>query len=949
MPTWRGTINSNWGNASNWLTDGSGSGVPDATKDATFDALSPACTITSGAICRNLICVGYANTITFTNTLTVNMDATGGDITFSAAIGFSLVGPNGITYNNATLTPVTKTLTTNGYNFGLPFTTSGVSVGNTLNLVGNFQVSDYVGAVGGFNFTGSELRVSGNWSGSAQGSSLKVLNGTGTMITGTSVQFLVINAPTFTRTFTGSITVSSTLKWTAGTVVSAGSTFSLINATSVDFGGQTLNNATFINSVAQTLVIPTDWYLTGNLQLGNGGIACNGPGKIFVAGNLSNNGTQGGTCVIEMNGTGSITGTYGNHIIVNTAGIITVGISSFISVSTFTLTAGTLNLANELQLNSGTLTITSGIVLSGSSNLRITANTASITSNGIAWPTQVILAHTINVSTIITLNDPLTCLSFISSSTAASSVDLNGSNLNIRGNLTVTKTLGGTTNIFMIGTANSNWTGTGTLGTNLTVNKTVGSGAIVNATNVFWGGTGKTLLVPVNQTFLLFGQLTLGGGTFDCSAGTFTPGLETVTIGVATTSINMGATNTFYNLSFANTGSIITMLSNIVITNHILAFGFNNANGAFDITVGGNATGGTITNTTSGRKITITATSTGTATLTTFSINNFIFEIACSNRNIILTGNSIYTACTINYLATNSGGFTTTGHTLSYFTTSINMFGSTNSWNIISANTSSTLTLLSDVYCVQFGPTLSDTINGSGFFICTETTGALSTLLGNAGLRFVKGSNGTWNQINTNSLARIEFAKTGAGIVNIPNSFTKNGGVIKWVSGAVTHSSTMTLNTSTTMDTTSSVTWNNITVAAGATITISSLLLIGTLAITSGTTTFNGTSGWNCVNLTCSVAGSIITLQNSLTYTTTTSVNMTATNASRILMTSNDATLRAIWTLNQGASQSMTYVNGTRIDSSQGQSVWSFGGTLTSTLNWNIGSRPAAFGYIIFR
>jgi hypothetical protein len=281
------------------------------------------------------------------------------------------------------------------------------------------------------------------------------------------------------------------------------------------------------------------------------------------------------------------------------------------------------------------------------------------------------------------------------------------------------------------------------------------------------------------------------------------------------------------------------------------------------------------------------------------------------------------------------------------------MFSSTNSWNIISANTSSTLTLLSDVYCVQFGPTLADTINGIGYFICATTTGALSTLLGNAGLRLVGSSNGTLNQINTNSLARIEFAKTGLAIVNIPNSFTKNGGVIQYVSGAVTHAATMTLSGSVTMDTTSAVTWNNITIAASATITISSLLLINGILTLSGATTFAGTFGWDCNNLICTTAGTFnITLQQLVTYRTRTAVSITGGLATTVrpTMTSSGAS-NAIWTLDFGATQSLIYVNGTRIDSSGGQTIWSFGvspANIATTINWNPGVplRTVAYTFV---
>jgi hypothetical protein len=57
-------------------------------------------------------------------------------------------------------------------------------------------------------------------------------------------------------------------------------------------------------------------------------------------------------------------------------------------------------------------------------------------------------------------------------------------------------------------------------------------------------------------------------------------------------------------------------------------------------------------------------------------------------------------------------------------------------------------------------------------------------------------------------------------------------------------------------------------------------------------------------------------------------------------MTSNNATTQSIWTLDSNAQQQLVYINGTRIDSSQGQTIWSFGGTLTGTTNWGTGSRP---------
>jgi hypothetical protein len=130
------------------------------------------------------------------------------------------------------------------------------------------------------------------------------------------------------------------------------------------------------------------------------------------------------------------------------------------------------------------------------------------------------------------------------------------------------------------------------------------------------------------------------------------------------------------------------------------------------------------------------------------------------------------------------------------------------------------------------------------------------------------------------------------------------------------------------------------------------LVILNNLTI-SGNTTFAGTDGWICNNLICTTAGAItITLQNSVTYETTTSAQLTGgTNAARYTMTSNSGTVRAIWTLQNGASQSLTYVNGTRIDSSLGQRVYTFGGTISTTpvgaetLNWSLLVAPGTVAY----
>jgi hypothetical protein len=129
-------------------------------------------------------------------------------------------------------------------------------------------------------------------------------------------------------------------------------------------------------------------------------------------------------------------------------------------------------------------------------------------------------------------------------------------------------------------------------------------------------------------------------------------------------------------------------------------------------------------------------------------------------------------------------------------------------------------------------------------------------------------------------------------------------------------------------------------------------LFITTNLTISANITFGGTSGWTCSNLICATAGVTITLQDSVTYTTTTSAQLTGgTNASRITMVSSSATVRTIWTLENGATQNLVYVNGTRIDSSLGQTVYTFGGTISTTpigaetLNWSLLTTPGTVAY----
>jgi fibronectin-binding autotransporter adhesin len=175
-----------------------------------------------------------------------------------------------------------------------------------------------------------------------------------------------------------------------------------------------------------------------------------------------------------------------------------------------------------------------------------------------------------------------------------------------------------------------------------------------------------------------------------------------------------------------------------------------------------------------------------------------------------------------------------------------------------------------------------------------------------------------------------------AGNITISGSVIYNTGILTYSSGTVTTtSSTLTISASTTLNT-NGISWNNITLSAAETITINSLLTItGTLTINASLAiTFAGTAGFTAATFTCShTTTTSVTLKNSITYTVTTAFNAFTSRTGAILtFTSDDGTLKAILTLNQGATCNVL-ANFTRIDASNGRAIWTFNGTVTTCLN----------------
>lgn len=139
----------------------------------------------------------------------------------------------------------------------------------------------------------------------------------------------------------------------------------------------------------------------------------------------------------------------------------------------------------------------------------------------------------------------------------------------------------------------------------------------------------------------------------------------------------------------------------------------------------------------------------------------------------------------------------------------------------------------------------------------------------------------------------------------------------------------------------SGIVWDNISyIAVSTTNLISPLNSITSTFLNSQT--FGGIAGWNCKNIACSVAGTVISLAAN-TYTITSSMIMTGTSISRIAFTTGSVGVIALVNLQYGATQNNIFVNATRINSLGGQTIYTTG-SLATTQNWNTGTQLGESG-----
>jgi hypothetical protein len=118
-------------------------------------------------------------------------------------------------------------------------------------------------------------------------------------------------------------------------------------------------------------------------------------------------------------------------------------------------------------------------------------------------------------------------------------------------------------------------------------------------------------------------------------------------------------------------------------------------------------------------------------------------------------------------------------------------------------------------------------------------------------------------------------------------------------------------------------------------------MTVNILALPTGANvTFGGTGGFNANTISFVPSGSTytLTLHAGSTYTVNTTLSITPANSGiAYTITSDSGSVQALFNLGSSASQLLAFVNATRIDSSGGQAIYSYKGTLTTTKNWATG------------
>lgn len=234
------------------------------------------------------------------------------------------------------------------------------------------------------------------------------------------------------------------------------------------------------------------------------------------------------------------------------------------------------------------------------------------------------------------------------------------------------------------------------------------------------------------------------------------------------------------------------------------------------------------------------------------------------------------------------------------------------------------------------------TLNGSGKAFNFKGNFTMSSgriIAGTANIKCNGNTNQSISVTGSINNTQFEIASTG-GTVTMQASLTLGGANFIYTSGTMdftTNSNTIAVNASCTITMNGQSIFNLTTGTGSLTITLGSALTgTGTLSM-QVSTTWAGSFGWTFNIQSSTLTARTYTLASGVTYViTTTMTNTIATSAAHNSFVSSSGGSQAILKLNPGATQDNSFINATDIDSSTGQTIWSYKGTLSNATNWNL-------------
>jgi hypothetical protein len=450
--------------------------------------------------------------------------------------------------------------------------------------------------------------------------------------------------------------------------------------------------------------------------------------------------------------------------------------------------SGTLTLNANLTIG-GSSTFDSGMIIVGSNTIIMTTG-GTITTNGIIFPR---LTFSNTTTTPFTLADDLN----IQNLTIGNTQTINGNSFNISGDLFLSNTLLGTSNINLIGTGTWNTTGTNrTISSTLTINT---SGTITIGT-VGFSGT----LNYISGTVISTGTLTINACTMNCADILWHSVTTATTASVCTLLQNLNVAGTFtcavfYNFNTSN-GSTLNLQGNFI----------NNSGN-----LGGNAT----------IRLIGTGNIGGGGQIT----SNVIIDTI---GTYTLTANITYQTGTFTHI---SGTVVSTGFTF-ICTNSCTL----NLQNIVLANfrPSAIITLLSDLNAINVSVTSSSTINNFTLYV----TGNFSYTAGVGGTTHIM-MTGTGNLSIGVSNFTIALSNNltinTQGTINILN-LNYSTRTFRYIAGTVTHVGILAITGNATLDI-GPIILDQFTTTVTLTLTLlANLTMTGTFSQLTGTLALSG-------------------------------------------------------------------------------------------------------------